>query len=422
MGTMICLALGKLEVDWGKNNFFSDHGALFQPSDLKQIPTYDEDEEAPEGEPLVLMDQGFGKPLRHVRDRLELMGYTLRAVEHHYERLHRMHGMSDKPIPFTTLRRALAKVDVTKVSGNYSEDYDPGEFVRKEILKRLALASERHSYYMAGSRPDHWEVDLLLENFGANGALRLLAENPANLDLDVAWDFGPLVDAGWAEREEFQPGPTPDQRFLIVTEGSSDAKILQKALQLLRPHIADFFRFVDMEEGYPFAGTGNLYRFTQGLAGIGILNNTVLLYDNDAEGVARWRDTQKLMLPPNMRPMKLPDLKALKQVMTVGPSGRKRANINQRAAAIECYLDLAQPGLPEPVVRWGPFNKASETYHGELEHKTQYMKRFLDLRAAEPAYDFSKIEAVLDAMVAECVAIAEHNFIDSRSSRTEPWK
>lgn len=80
MGTMICLALGKLEVDWGKNNFFFDHGALFQPSDLKQISTYDEDEEAPEGEPLFSMDQGFGKPLRHVRDRQGPMGYTLLAV------------------------------------------------------------------------------------------------------------------------------------------------------------------------------------------------------------------------------------------------------------------------------------------------------------------------------------------------------
>lgn len=419
MGTMICLALGKLEVDWGKNNFFSDHGALFQPSDLKQIPAYDEDEEAPEGEPMVIMDQGFGKPLRHVRDRLELMGYTLRAVEHHYERLH---GMSDKPIPFTTLRRALARVDVTKVSGKHSDDYDPGEFVRKEILQRLAMASERHHYYLTGSRPDHWEIDLLLENFGANGALRLLAENPANLDLDVTWDFGPLVDAGWAEREEFQPGPTPDQRFLIVTEGSSDAKILQKALQLLRPHIADFFRFVDMEEGYPFAGTGNLYKFTQGLVSIGVLNNTVLLYDNDAEGVAKWRDTQGLVLPPNMRAVKLPDLKELKRVVTVGPSGRRHADINGRAAAIECYLDLTQAGLPDPVVRWGPFNKAAERYHGELEHKTQYMKAFLNLRSAGAPYEFAKIEAVLNTLVAECVAISEHNFMASRGSRTEPWR
>lgn len=243
--------------------------------------------------------------------------------------------------------------------------------------------------------------------------MRLLAENPVNHNLDVTWDFTPLVDSGWAPRDAFQSGPAPEQRFLIVTEGSSDAKILQKALQLRRPHIVDFFRFVDMEEGYPFAGTGNMYRFTQGLVSIGILNNTVLLYDNDAEGVAKWRDTLQLTLPSNMRAMKLPDLKAFTKVMTIGPSGRKRANINKRAAAIECYLDLMQVGLPEPVVRWGPFNKTLEAYHGELEHKGQYMKKFLSLRSAGAHYDFSKIDQVLDAVVAECVAIAEHNFMTS---------
>lgn len=39
MGTPIYLSLGKLEVDWGKDSVFKDHGALFQESDLKQIPT-----------------------------------------------------------------------------------------------------------------------------------------------------------------------------------------------------------------------------------------------------------------------------------------------------------------------------------------------------------------------------------------------
>uniref|UniRef100_UPI0037CAB969 HEPN/Toprim-associated domain-containing protein n=1 Tax=Silanimonas sp. TaxID=1929290 RepID=UPI0037CAB969 len=150
MGTMIYLAVGKLEVDWGKNNFFSDHGALFQASDFKPISTYEEDEHDPESEPVARIAPGLGKPLRHVRDRLELMGYTLRAIEHHYGRLHRLHGMTEKPIPFITLRRALARVDVTKVSGIYREDYDPGEFVRKEIIRRLALNSERHNYYLSG--------------------------------------------------------------------------------------------------------------------------------------------------------------------------------------------------------------------------------------------------------------------------------
>lgn len=48
MGTMSCLAIGKLEVDWDKSFFFCEHGALLQASDLKLIPTDNEDEEDPE--------------------------------------------------------------------------------------------------------------------------------------------------------------------------------------------------------------------------------------------------------------------------------------------------------------------------------------------------------------------------------------
>jgi len=93
----------------------------------------------------------------------------------------------------------------------------------------LALESEKHDYYQPGLRPDHWEVDLLLENFGANGALRLLAENKVNHALDVSWDFTPLVESGWATRDEFRQDhcqtAIPD-----CDRGQSDAKILQKPL------------------------------------------------------------------------------------------------------------------------------------------------------------------------------------------------
>lgn len=414
---MITLALGKLEVDWGKNNFFKDHGCLFQDSDLKEVPTYYAGDDWPEGEPIVEFDQGFGKPLRELLDRLKLLGYTLKSAEHHYKELHKLHGIEDEILPFDTLRRALADVDVTRVSGNYGEDYDPGEFVGKEILDRLGLRSERYS---PGGQFDHWEIDLLLENFSPYAGLRLLAENKANLDLDVTWDFSPLVETGWAAREEFTAGVVPDNRFLIVTEGSSDAKILEHAIALLRPHVADFFDFVDMEEGYPFSGSGNLYRFTKGLVSIGIQNNTVIVYDNDAEGVSKLDATSALTLPTNVRAMKLPELDDFKTFVTEGPTGRSNADINLRAAAIECYLDLAQPGLPEPVVRWSSFNNQAGVYQGELEHKTQFMKKFLATRPPVEGYDMSKVERILDALFTECVAIAERRLI-ARPFRSEAF-
>ena len=40
MDSMINLGVGKLELDWGKNNFFTNHSKLFFPSDVKKIPYY----------------------------------------------------------------------------------------------------------------------------------------------------------------------------------------------------------------------------------------------------------------------------------------------------------------------------------------------------------------------------------------------
>ena len=36
MGSMITLRLGRLEVDWGKNNFFTNHSPLFRATDLQE--------------------------------------------------------------------------------------------------------------------------------------------------------------------------------------------------------------------------------------------------------------------------------------------------------------------------------------------------------------------------------------------------
>jgi hypothetical protein len=68
---------------------------------------------------------------------------------------------------------------------------------------------------------------------------------------------------------------------------------------------------------------------------------------------------------------------------------------------------LLRKGLPAPVVRWTSFNKELGYYQGELQHKTQYMKQFLNLQRAEKSYDYHRIDAVLNELVRECVSIAE---------------
>jgi hypothetical protein len=212
---------------------------------------------------------------------------------------------------------------------------------------------------------------------------------------------------GWAHRDKIVADLAPELRFLIVTEGSSDAKILAHALRILRPEVADFFCFVDMEEGYPFSGTGNLHRFCQGLVSIGILNRVLIVYDNDAEGSARYVATRRLTMPSNMRVMKLPDLPEFECFRTIGPNGVGTDDINGRAAAIECYLDLSSGRATQPCTRWSNFNKEISVYHGTLIDKEFYTREFLKLTHEKLGYDFAKIGVVLDSIIAECSAIAE---------------
>jgi hypothetical protein len=403
---MIHLSVGHMIVDYGKNEYFSDHGPLFQASDVKPVPSYYAGENWPKGDPIIEVNEGLGKPLGDVADRLELLGYTPRAIKHLYKRL--WEGKTDeRPVPFERLRSATADIRVGAFKGKYANRRQRPKLLDERTFKKLAMRSERHNFYHPGLLPDHWEADIILEQFHPYAFLRLLAENKANLTLDVNWDFTPLMESGWAQRSQFEAGALPEQKFLIVTEGSSDAKIIRKALELYRPHIADFFMFVDMEEGYPFSGTGNLHKFLQGLIGIGVRNNTIVLYDNDAEGIAKMAESMHLRIPPNLRVTQLPAHEDFKRFRTVGPGGKGVSDINGKAASIECYLDLRRRGLPRPIIRWTTFNKERAVYQGELQHKTRYMKDFLNLPGTDGGYDHHRIDAVLEVLIRECILIAE---------------
>ncbi len=93
--------------------------------------------------------------------------------------------------------------------------------------------------------------------------------------------------------QSFQPGVPRKARLLVATEGTSDARILKHALDLLQPDVADFFRFIDVDESHPFWGTGNLVRFAEGLVRIDVLNPVIFVLDNDAEGVDAYRRLQE---------------------------------------------------------------------------------------------------------------------------------
>jgi hypothetical protein len=395
MGSMITLGLGNLEIDWGKNWGFSNHSRLFVPSDVRLIPYHGWDPDTDEHR--ITMKEGYARKLRDMVPRLDMMGITLGAAEEEYERIRQQDpsGPDERTLSFEGLKEALTRVDVTELSPEYQQDLELGEMFRLELVERLGLTGL--------DRDANWATQEVVENFGVEFVLRLLALNSKNLDIDVEWRFADVVNGGWADRDELVAPLSQDEQVLIVTEGSSDAHILKKALDLLRPHTRDFFRFIDMAEGYPFSGTGNLFKFCQGLVKIGVSGRVLIIYDNDTEGCGKFEQTRALTLPWNMHVMRLPDLAALKLFPTLGPDGVGEADINGRAAAIECYLDLAYEAQMPAQVRWTSFDRAQGKYQGELIDKELYAKAFLKLRSKQAGYDYAGLEAILVAIEGELI-------------------
>ena len=425
MGTEITLDVAGVSVTYSKNHRGIDHGPLFQERDRIALKSeqlnYDWYEE--QGEDPTPSEMAFTRQLKHLVPRLELLGFNLGRVRGEYDALaqgcleYRQSAQddSDKGAPefmvFDEFRAFVSAHPLVILDDTFISGSDKASEVK--IRGRFdAMQLDRIPCYRAYDTQAYSERGFfvgLIEFLHPYSVLRLLAEGEANADLPVVWQYGPLVQAGWAAEKEFMPHARRIETFLIATEGSSDVYILKHALALLRPGIVDFFRFIDVSESHPFSGTGNLVKFAEGLAKIDVQNQIVFVFDNDAEGLDAHQRLSSLSLPTNMRGMMLPELDDFRAFPAQGPEGIHNSDINRRAAAIECYLDLDAGGHAPARILWTTYKKNLGIYQGALENKESYGKEFLRLTGetlAAGKYDIRKIESVLDSLITECTAIA----------------
>src|ERR1700693_4600284 len=232
MGSMIHLAVGRLGIDWGKNWGFTDHSPLFQPTDLAQVPYYYVKEDGQtyvdlsgqERHELVAeYKDGMSKPLGQVVDRIELLGHTLEHCEREFRYLSELNDFDDQRFTFEELRQALVSIDVSAISADYGEmEEDFAKFFRRQMFDRLGLGA-------IVKDPDYARYDASqgMENLTAYSILRLLALNPKAHCLPVTWQFGDVEEGGYADRSVFVRPLDRSDRFLVVTEGSSDSKIVK---------------------------------------------------------------------------------------------------------------------------------------------------------------------------------------------------
>lgn len=385
MGSMIILRIGKMELDWGKNNMFNNHSCLFQEEDIKIVPYYYSDNE-------IEYKKGLSKSIKSVKRRLDLLGYSLHDIEEIFNEDLRSINELDNisiPISFNDYYNTVKNIDINSInmtSEEYVYKYDLSEYVRKCVI------SEINKLYTF-SEYEYYDIREFLQNLHPYITLRILSENKKNHNLDIIWEYADVVENGWILEEYIIPKLTTQEKILIVTEGSSDTDIIKKCIKLLYSDIADFFDFIDMEKNYPFTGTGNLKNFVKGLSKINILNNILVILDNDTAGKSVYNDIKGIDLPNNLKVITLPNYKDFVNFKCKGPQGNSIENINGKAVSIECFLDHSSID-DEIYVRWTGFNDKLMQYQGNIEPKNLLIKSFHQYYKQD--YDFIKLKYLID--------------------------
>lgn len=419
MGTEINLTVGGISLSYAKNHVGIDFGHLFQDGDQAQrrIEEIDQNKNSEKEVDREISGMVFARTLRRIVPRLKLLNHSLDTARIEYEAViaSSLETQRDKQASFLTFEEFCALVrryPINSMSNEYIEDQTQdweitaqGRFaVYADDFLRLPGCQFDNLYY---SEKSYFSSNVCI--LSAESMLQVFALNPENLDIEVFWEFGPLVSNGWASIHDFQPNARRVQKVLIATEGSSDTRIIKKSLEIFCPDIADFFGFVDVNSTHHFWTVSSLLKFAEGLLRIDIQNKVLFVFDNDAEGVVACQRLQDLCLPKNMRSMRLPDLDEFSTFCVCGPDGESPADINGRAAAIECYLDLNLPDYGPPNVKWSPKKVHSNVWHGALEFKESYSRHFYKQSlesVRDGTYNSAKLQILLETLINEAEKIS----------------
>ena len=441
-----------IEVDWNKNNL--PHQFLsrifFQQKHFKHYVEKMEDDETDE-------HYYYVRPISEILTCLELMGSTLEKIKSAY-----IQGLNSY-MQELSVYEAEPDYRYLKKDEFYCNFYEEFIVDKKEnkqlevdiFFNEIKLLSIKN-FSKFDSKVDSFSESVInrfsnfglffheamLDKYGKNlgqfhlyflstldsfDFTRLISTNNYISKQSLILDYSDLVSSGyystsWLEDKDIR-NIGRSEKFLVITEGSTDTEIIKRSMNTLRPHSSIFFDYINMKADYPFTGAGSLVNFIKGLIKINVFNKIMILFDNDTEGLSQYNKLQDFSLPNNIIIKTLPELTDMKNIKTIGTSGEERQNINGKACSIECFLDLNYKSTEEPVVRWTNYNEDLKKYHGALIDKEIYCKNFIVahknrfLGVNKEKYDTQKIEYLLDYIIKECSSLAskDNSYLESKT-------
>jgi hypothetical protein len=418
MGSYSSLSIAGYEVDWSKSYIKPFWARLFTEKDKRSrnVP-YDEYYSRPINDTDLGPTFEYAASAQAIKLRLEILGYSLESTK----------------LVFTKGIKNLIKEQEQYNFDNDTElkhlkTLDEGGFyfwvsLLKKILDRDEIATsdekpvaDRDIYSFIIGDGQIEDTVLGYPHISTGDLIRGILE-AVDDDDEVLLDMTHLVIAGYYSEQEkvcenavqARVNNTLEfQKIIILTEGSSDSKILSKSLEILYPEVADYFSFMDFGATRSEGGSSALERTVKSFAAAGINNKVLALFDNDAAGVAAQRRLSKVKWPNNIRILRLPDLPLGMNYPTVGAQGATLENINGRACSIELYLgeEILKEGDEFISVHWRNLEDQINEYQGEIFQKNSIQEEFFIKLAKSQTEDLQKDWSGLRLIFKELFTIA----------------
>lgn len=393
MGTYTDLTIGDYAVLTTEGGVSWEAMTVFRESDKRvfkrNIHNYAEVPwQTPDEDPDVEVACVYSNTARHVRQRLDVMGFSFRRMQ------------AELRSGISTMTRGIREMLEPFDEGEYSSELN----AKMMLLEEASFDDWMNSFrYILDNRLsihfwDHPSADhpplvrLMLDHNEEEGdplycfpvgdvryLLRVFVE-VAEDEATVKQDVTALVHEGiFSSGDELCTiaaktliANTPfDSKIIILTEGTTDKHALELSLEVLYPHLSGYFAFIDFDSSNLAGGASSLAATVKAFVGSGITNRIVAIFDNDTAAWVARKGLAKTKLPDNIIDIAYPELELARDYPAIGPNGLSRMDINGLACSIELYFGtdtLTVDGQLTPI-HWKGYDESVKKYQGEINNK-----------------------------------------------------
>ena len=218
-------------------------------------------------------------------------------------------------------------------------------------------------------------------------ALRVILEHVPSNEV-VTYDLSDLEGGGWVDDDDDPAEMVGNllyteawltEKVIVLTEGETDKRFLERSLGLLYPHLVDYFRFFEHSATKSGGGAGQLANLVRAFAALDVRQRIIAVFDNDTAAREALSTLAQDQLPSNIAVVHYPDCEIARDYPTLGPTGLSRMNVNGLAASIELYLGedvLSDESETLSPVQWTGYSTKLGCYQGEVLGKQRIQERF----------------------------------------------